>query len=366
MLEALAEGAAHHPDGTLAQITLTFRATAVPALGYRRYLLRAREAGAAGWIDDEGTTIENGAFRVTADPARGGTLVITDKLAGRDVLRGPGNELVLQEEYDKHPRWGEGPWHLSPKGPGHGSASSAAAVRAQYCPVGRRLVATFTLGDLEIRQETLLWHGSDRVEFRTHVAGSVGKDQLLRVRFPADVPGGLPVYQTATAVIGRPFGAPEADTATHWWTLDNPANQWFGLGSVARVALGQAAAAIGVAEVITPDIMPERARRTRPRPPCLPRRGRRHGDLFPGRRAALRVGGRRLQPAGLPDRARRSGPERVHRGGARGMRPGRGQAAGRAAGGRRRGAAVGAGRRGRGRRRSRRAPTCGDRATCRC
>ncbi len=255
VLEALAEGAAHHPDGTLRQITLTFRATAVPALGYRRYLLRPHEAGAAGWIDDEGTTIENGAFRVTADPARGGTLVITDKLAGRDVLRGPGNELVLQEEYDKHPRWGEGPWHLSPKGPGHGSASSAATVRAQYCPAGRRLVATFTLGDLEIRQETLLWHGSDRVEFRTHVAGSVGKDRLLRVRFPADVPGGLPVYQTATAVIGRPFGAPEADTATHWWTLDNPANQWFGLGSVARVALGQAAAAIGVAEVITPDII---------------------------------------------------------------------------------------------------------------
>ena len=26
------------------------------------------------------------------------------------------------------------------------------------------------------------------------------------LRFPADVPGGLPVYQTATAVIGRSFG----------------------------------------------------------------------------------------------------------------------------------------------------------------
>ena len=253
VLDALAEGVARHPDGTLREITLTFRAAGVPALGCRRYLLREFEAGAAGWTDDEGTTIENGAFRVTADAGRGGTLAITDKLAGRDVLRGPGNELVLQEEYDKHPRWGEGPWHLSPKGPGDGSATAAADVRSQHCPAGRRLVATFPLGDLSIRQETLLWHGSDRVEFRTHVAGSVGKDRLLRVRFPADVAGGLPVYQTATAVIGRPFGAPEADTATHSWTLDNPANQWFGLGSVARVGLGAAAAAIGVAEVITPD-----------------------------------------------------------------------------------------------------------------
>jgi alpha-mannosidase len=264
VLDALAEGVRRHPDGTLAEVTLTFRAAGVPALGYRRYRLRAVRHGPAasaeaGWADDEGTTIENGAYRITADPARGGTLAVTDKRAGRAVLRGPGNEVVLQEEYEQHPRWGEGPWHLSPKGPGTGSAGVPAAVRAQRCPVGSRLLATFCLGDLRITQETLLWHGADRVEFRTHVSGSLGKDRLLRVRFPADVPGGLPVYQTATAVIGRAFGAPEADTAAHWWTLDNPANYWFGLGSVARVSLdtpgGEVPAAIGVAEVITPDIV---------------------------------------------------------------------------------------------------------------
>jgi hypothetical protein len=259
-IPALGEGVTYHPDGSLAEVTLTFRATAVPALGRRGYPLRPGPAPASslGWSAADGTAIENDAYQVTADPARGGTITIADKRAGRDVLRGPGNELVLQDEYDRHPRWGEGPWHLSPKGPGTGSASLPATVRAERSPIGSRLLATFQLGGLSVTQETLLWDDADRVEFRTHVGGSIGKDRLLRVRFPADVPGGLPVYQTATAVIGRPFGAPEADVATRWWTLDNPANHWFGLGSVARVRLdapgrGAVRQAIGVAEVITPN-----------------------------------------------------------------------------------------------------------------
>ena len=47
--------------------------------------------------------------------------------------------------------------------------------------------------------------------------------------------------------------------AEHWYTLDNPAHEWFGLGSAARVALTGPAGerqtrAIGVAEVICPMI----------------------------------------------------------------------------------------------------------------
>ena len=262
---ALAEGVRRHPDGSLAEVTLTFRACGVPALGHRRYPLAAVPAvpagGGPGWTDVDGVTIENEFFAVTADPARGGTLSsVLDNRSGREVLAGPGNELVLQEEYDKHPRWGEGPWHLSPKGPGAGSAAGpATAVRAQRSPAGSRLVATFPLGDLTITAETLLWDGADRVEFRTRLSGSIGKDRMLRVRFPAAAAGGLPVYQTATAVIGRPFGTPEADTAAHSWTLDNPANQWFGVGSVARAVLattgGEVPVGVGVAEVVTPDVI---------------------------------------------------------------------------------------------------------------
>ena len=274
-LPALAEGIRRHPDHSLAEVTLTFRATDVPAVGYRAYWASAEPsrgtapvpaepvpvaAGQAlsGWAGTPGTTIENETFRVTADPARGGTLdAITDRRTGKNVLRGAGNEMVLAEEYAGHPHWGEGPWHLSPKGPGRGSADGPARVRAERCPAGSRLVAEFSLGGLMVTQEILLWDGEQRVEFRTHVDGDIGQDRLLRVRFPADVPGGLPVYQTATAVIGRPFGHPGVDAAEHWFTLDNPANDWFGVGSTARVALTgpdgtRLTQAIGVAEVISP------------------------------------------------------------------------------------------------------------------
>jgi len=260
----LAEGIRRHPDHTLASITITFRAE-VAALGYRSYWVAAAAdsggepapgAGPApgpGWTSVPGAVIANEVFEVAADPARGGGLSrITDRRSGAGLLRGLGNELVLAEEYPAHPRWGEGPWLLCPKGPGSGSGGAPAEVAAQRCPLGSRLVARFPLGDLRITQETILWDGLDRVEFHTHVDGSIGQDRLLRVRFPAQVPGGLPVFQCATAVVGRPFGVADMDVGQDAFTLDNPACEWFGLGGAARVSAGGHTWAIGVAEVIVP------------------------------------------------------------------------------------------------------------------
>jgi len=259
-LPSLAEGIRRRPDGSLAEVTLTFLARDVPALGFRSYALHPADPGQeTGWLDvtaEQGTTIENDAYVVTADPARGGTVTVLDQRTGASLLTGPGNELVLQDEYAQHPKHNEGPWHLSPKGPGQGSASGPAQVRAERCAIGSRLVVSGTLGALEVTQEILLWDDADRVEFRTHIDGFDGHDQLLRVRFPADVPGGLPVYQAATAVIGRSFGVVDVDSADHWWTRDCAAQQWFGLSSVARVRTSGPAGlteAIGIAEVVCPD-----------------------------------------------------------------------------------------------------------------
>ncbi|HEX5188606.1 MAG TPA: glycoside hydrolase family 38 C-terminal domain-containing protein [Streptosporangiaceae bacterium] len=261
----LADGIGRHADGSLAAVTLTFRAADVPPLGYRTYHAYGSAPGqdgqlpeASAWQAASSLTMENDAFTVLARGADHGSLEsIVDRRTGCELLTGPGNELVMQDEYPTHPRWGEGPWLLCQKGRWRGPADRHARVRTERCPIGSRLVTEYFFEGLQITQETLLWSGSDLIEFRTHVDGSIGHDKLLRVRFATNVPGGLPVYQTGMSVIGRPFGDAEIDVAEHTYTFDNPAHEWFGVGSTARVSLaGQAGErrmhAIGVAEVIAP------------------------------------------------------------------------------------------------------------------
>jgi alpha-mannosidase len=264
----LAEGEARHQDGSLATVTLTFRAADVPAVGYRTYLavgvpaseddLATTGISDSGWQTADGLAIANSRFRLTADPARGGVLSsVVDLRSGTELLNGPGNEVVLQEEYPSHPKWGEGPWMLCQTGRSRSSTDGQASVLAQRCPIGSRLVTEFAIGDQSFTQETLLWEGADLVEFRTHVDGSIGQDKLLRARFAVAVPGGMPVYQTGLSVIGRPLGQTDMDVAEHTYTLDNPAHEWFAVGSTARIALTSASAerrlrAVGVAEVIAP------------------------------------------------------------------------------------------------------------------
>ncbi|MCW2944519.1 MAG: Alpha-mannosidase [Actinoallomurus sp.] len=260
IVPVVAEGVRTADGGGLEETALTFLAREVPALGYRVYRVLDADDVPAGWTEVPGGGAEarNAAFAVTADPARGGALTsVRDLRAGRELLRpgGLGGELVCQEEHPTHPTWGEGPWHLLPKGPGRGTGEGTASVRLEECAIGRRLVVETALDELTITGEVLLWDGVDRVDFRTRAGGSIGQDRLLRVRFDLDVPGGRPVSEMGFAAIGRPFGFPDADTAADLWTLDNPAHNWTALSATARIVLtaddgSRQAHAIGVAEVI--------------------------------------------------------------------------------------------------------------------
>ena len=205
-------------------------------------------------------TVESDAYRVTADPARGGTLTsIVDRRQDRELLTGPGNELRVYEEYAAHPRFSEGPWHLLPNGRSVHAADAEARVVLQESAIGRRLVARGVVDGIDYEQVTTLVDGLDRVDHTTRFLDHEVSDRLVRVRFPVDQPGGLPVSEVASAVIGRGFGLIDADTAEAPWTLDNPANTWFGIGTTLAVdavdSAGQRVGtrAVAVAEVVVPD-----------------------------------------------------------------------------------------------------------------
>ncbi|MFJ1708764.1 NEW3 domain-containing protein [Kitasatospora sp. NPDC088346] len=256
----LADTGAEVPSG-VDRGTLWFLAEDVPALGWRSWrLLDAPPAPL--WSAADGLTAENGRYLVTADPVRGGALTsVRDKAHGRELIRGGqvGNELRVYQEYPQHPDFGEGPWHLVPRGPVTGASAAPATVRRETGPLGERLVVAGTVDGIGYEQTVTLWQGVDRVDCRTRVVDHAGADRLLRLRFPVDLPGALPVSEVAGAVVGRGFALPDVDAAEAPWTLDNPANTWFGLGSTARVSLTGPAGevlgdrALGVAEVVVPD-----------------------------------------------------------------------------------------------------------------
>ncbi|ELP62303.1 NEW3 domain-containing protein [Streptomyces turgidiscabies] len=237
----------------------------VPGLGLKA--LPLGEGSVPGWTPGDGLTIRNEFYEVTVDPERGGGVSSLLQLGDieRELLRAGdiGNELVVQEEYPRHPRFGEGPWHLTPTGTTAARSRDIGVadtdVRVEHSAAGSRITVTATLGQLfTYTQQLTLWKGIDRLDVSTVIDGYDGSDRLIRVRWPADVQGGLPVHEVADAVIGRGFGFVEVDSERFPWTLDNPANNWFALGTTARVAvhdgsgalLGQRA--IGVAELVYP------------------------------------------------------------------------------------------------------------------
>ncbi|NGO10331.1 glycoside hydrolase [Streptomyces sp. HC44] len=231
----------------------------VPGMGLRA--LPLAQGSVPEWTPGEGTTIRNEFYEVTVDPARGGGVSGLRALAegGRELLRTGdiGNELVVQEEYPRHPRFGEGPWHLTPTGTTAARSREVTAdVRVEHSPAGSRITVTADLGLFRYTQRLCLWKGVARLDASTTIDGYDGSDRLIRVRWPSDVRGGLPVHEVADAVIGRGFGFVDVDSEQFPWTLDNPANTWFGLGSTARTELRDDAGtllgqrSIGVAELI--------------------------------------------------------------------------------------------------------------------
>jgi alpha-mannosidase len=263
-LPFVVEAVDRREDGKLERVALAFIARDVPGLGYRTYRAVASPGIAEGstWSAVDGTVIENEHYRVEVDPARGGAISsLLEKGSGKQILRpgSVGNELLAYSEYQNHPLFGEGPWHLTPDGRRRSAADAPASTVSERSPIGTRIRASGPFEGCEREQVVTLWQGIDRVDLSTYIDGFHGQDVLFRVRFGAQVEGATAISETADATVGRPFGFPNVDVARQPFTLDHPAYDWFALSTTLRVALTgdgagpeqpRAARALSVAEVI--------------------------------------------------------------------------------------------------------------------
>jgi alpha-mannosidase len=279
----------HAEDGSLAAVDVVFRAEDVPSIGYRTWQLTgtAEPTPDDGWREAAGgSSIENDAYRLAVDPARGGGVSsLLDRRTGRELLQPGriGNEILVYDEYPAHPRFHEGPWHLLPKSAATFASAQlpADAVRVEHSSLGQRITVTGAMGPLRYTQRLTLWEGVDRLDAATDVDDFAGADHLVRLRWPAAVPGALPVSEVGNAVVGRGFGLIDVDSDVAPWTLDNPAHNWFALSSTARVEVQDPVGnrlhtrAIGVAEIILGDhdVDPARAQSARDLAVALVRQG---------------------------------------------------------------------------------------------
>ncbi len=227
----------------------------VPALGYRIVDEGNHEirAGATRAVE---SVLENEFLRVSIDVAQGGAISsVLDKRAGRECLRGPGNDVVLLTEYPSLPGHGEGPWHLAPTGERRPGTSVTARLLPRDPNRPNRITLEADYPEFRKRQSIELEPGAARVDLETWILDWRGRNQCLRVEFPVLLPGARPVFQTAAAVIGRPFSR-DTDSAKDAWTLDQACYQWVDLGVACAVEVMEGSRAVhrralGVGEIVT-------------------------------------------------------------------------------------------------------------------
>lgn len=232
---------------------------AVPALGWAALgpPPDSRADSPAGTRTSE-LVLENEHLRLAVDPARGGAIAtLVDRASGRELLRGPANDVALLEEYPVLPGHGEGPWHLAPTGARRPGTDARARVLPPDPARPHRLVVEADYPDFSKRQTLELLPGARRVDCETWILDWSGSDRLLRVELPVDLPGARPLFETAAAVVGRPF-ARDVDTARDAWTLDQAAAGWAGLGAASWIELRRGGEpvhrrALGVGELVVPD-----------------------------------------------------------------------------------------------------------------
>jgi len=242
------------------QVELAFVAT-VPSLGYTTYYLTGNPAVPAAETERvETATIENDAFRLVADPDRGGLTSMYDKRADRECLASGelvgGEVSALREVYGR----AETQHEFYTTGQGVYGHNKPARVHALMGPVISTLVLEQELSDVlpPIRHEISLVAGVPRVDCRILLADYQYQDDLFVVTYPTSLRGAVPTFDDRYCAIARRPSRDLLDFRTHQMFMFSgcavyPADRWMEYGPTVTLDMGEAGACtLGMTAVVSP------------------------------------------------------------------------------------------------------------------
>jgi alpha-mannosidase len=222
--------ATHYADGGLKTARIAFIASDVPALGYATYhaapdRLHGSPPAKADPVGSSEVVLENGLYRLGLDPRTGAMTRLRLKQDDWEVLSGPGNVVVRQQDRgdlwelyrgldggsrvamtDKQPVPKRGSAAFSDEGPG-----SAGTLRTG--PVFSEFQVARAFGPGKFVTAVRVYNGQRRIEVTTRL---VNAERYVRyqVLFPTSIAEGKTTHEI-------PFGAIERPAA-----IEFPAQNW--------------------------------------------------------------------------------------------------------------------------------------------
>ncbi len=233
----------------------------LPAMGYSLFRIK-KAASEEKTVYGSDTVIENGKFRLTVDPLKGGTIIsLYDKKERRELIDknapAPGNTVYVLKEI--HNRM-ETQHELYTTGHKLLSSDFEAQVKSEKCSQYQRLTVRVKLDTVAVLiQEITLYKNSSTVDFRTVVEDYQAEDDLFCVTFPVDIRGSGVVFDDRFAPHISTRSKKYMSFQTHQYASFSgcrvlPSNQWFGVGPTVTVRLnGLGSFNIGMTAVIRKD-----------------------------------------------------------------------------------------------------------------
>ncbi len=261
-------------DGDVVEIA--FIAT-VPSLGYATYYLTSRPAvPATGTERKEVVSIENSAFRITADAVRGGLTSLYDKRARREILdtsafagdevplrRTKASSGLLGAEVSAHrevPDRREPPHEMYTTGQALYGHDRPARVYALTGDVVQTLVIEQQLSETlpPLRHEISLAQGVERIDCRVMLEDYQHEDDLFVVSYPTRLSGAVPTFDDRYCAVARRESRGLLDFRTHQMFAFSgcavyPADRWMEYGPTVTLDLGEAGrCSLGMTALISP------------------------------------------------------------------------------------------------------------------